>query len=256
MKTIAVITGASSGLGKEFVSRISVRYAVNEIWVIARRADRLEQLKERIPVTVIPIPLDLTDPESYEVLEQKLEEEKPSVEILVNAAGMGRIGLVKDLAAQDIDRMIELNCRALSRVTKICLPYMHKGSGIIQIASVAGFQPIPGFSIYAASKAYVVSYSKTLHYELRKEGIHVTCVCPYWIKDTEFIPTASENTDAGFRRIPFAQHSEDVVRRSLDALDRNLWICTPGIVPALDRITSKVLPHCLVIRGMDFVRKL
>ena len=256
MKTIAVITGASSGLGKEFVHQIVRRGAPNEIWIIARRRERLEEIAASFPCSIIPIPLDLTDPASYDVLAGKLAEEKPRISHLVCAAGMGRIGLTEDMTSDDIDRMIELNCRALARVTQACLPYMSEDSRILEIASVAGFQPLPAFNLYAASKAFVVSYTKTLHFELRRKGIHVTAVCPYWVRDTEFIPTASEETDAGYRHFPFAQKSADVVRRALDAAEQNRCICTPGFIPSLDRVMAKTIPHGLLIRGLDVFRRL
>ena len=256
MKNIALITGASSGLGKEFVRQIVQRGAPNEIWVIARRKERLLELVHAFPCTIVPIPLDLTEAASYTLLEERLQKEQPHIEYLVCAAGMGRIGLTEQTSAQDTDRMIELNCRALARVTQACLPYMHAGSKILEIASVAGFHPLPAFNLYAATKAFVLSYTKTLHFECRKKGIHVTAVCPYWVKDTEFIPTASTADNAGFRHFPFAQKTEDVVRRALDSSENNVCVCTPGIVPTVDRILAKTLPHGLMMRGLDIFRRL
>ena len=256
MKNIALITGASSGLGKEFVRQIVQRGAPNEIWVIARRRERLEELVHAFPCTIVPIPLDLTEAASYTLLEERLQKEQPHIEYLVCAAGMGRIGLTEQTSAQDTDRMIELNCRALARVTQACLPYMHAGSKILEIASVAGFHPLPAFNLYAATKAFVLSYTKTLHFECRKKGIHVTAVCPYWVKDTEFIPVAKDTGKTSINNFYFAGHAKYIVREALRASRLNLWVCSPGMVAKAERLISWVLPDCVIVPVWDLIRRL
>lgn len=256
-KNIAIITGASSGLGKEYVRQISNNEKnIDEIWIIARRADRLHELTSTISTPLKAIPLDLTKINSFDELNSILQNENPNIRILVNAAGMGKIGLVKDMPLEQVNNMIDLNCRALADMTTICLPYCSKGSQIIEVASIAGFQPMPGLDVYAATKSFVQSYSKALHYELKKEGIHVTAVCPYWIKDTEFISIAEKQSDGGYAHKPLASKKKSVVAISLRDSKLNLWISTPGIVTTIDRFFAKFIPNCIIVPIMDLVRKI
>ena len=195
---IALVTGASSGLGREFVRQIAEQGKVEELWAIARRRDRLEALQSISAVPIRVLALDLTRPGDMEYLRNTLQDELPDIRILVNAAGMGRMGPTVDIPAKDNDAMIDLNCRAAVDVTDAAFPYLHPGSQVLEICSTAGFQPIPGLNVYAATKAFLLSYTQTLHYELSPAGIHVTAVCPYWVKDTEFIGIA-EKGGHGFR---------------------------------------------------------
>lgn len=256
-KKIAIVTGASSGIGKEYVRQISEKEKdIEEIWIIARRADRLHELSSTVKTPLKAIPLDLTKVESFVEFKKILEKEQPDVRILINAAGMGKIGLVKDMPIEQVDNMINLNCKALADMTTLCLPFCSKGSRILEIASIAGFQPMPGLDVYAATKAFVQSYSKALHHELLGAGIHVTAVCPYWISDTEFIGIAEKQGDGGYANKPLSSKKKSVVSISLRDSKFNLWVSTPGIVTTVDRFFAKVLPHCIVVPIMDLVRKL
>ena len=121
---IAIVTGASSGMGREFVLQLSEYVEVDEIWVIARRLDALEALKEELSVPVRPLPLDLCAPESFDAVQKLLEEGKPNIKLLVNAAGFGKFGAYHKVSLRDESRMIDLNCKALVLMTRLCLPYM------------------------------------------------------------------------------------------------------------------------------------
>lgn len=253
---IAVITGASSGLGREFVRQIGAGGGVEEIWAIARREDRLASLRTLSPVPVRPIPLDLTAGDSVGVLRSMLEAEQPVITLLVCAAGMGRIGKTAEIPSADNDAMIELNCRAAVDVTAAALPWLQRGSRILEICSTAAFQPMPGLNVYAATKAFLHSYTKALHHELLLSGIHVTAVCPYWIRDTEFIPNAQKVNPRGFRHFPFASRAMTVVRLALADSDLNLWVSTPGPICSLHRLCAKFVPHCIMVPLMDLLRRL
>ena len=255
---IALVTGASSGLGREFVRQLDRerRLEVDELWVIARREERLEELKSCCAHRVRPLPMDLTRRESIQELKTLLEREKPDIAVLVCAAGLGRIGRTWEISDRDNDAMIDLNCRAAVDVTSICLPYLRRGSRVLELCSTAGFQPMPELNVYAATKAFLLSYTKTLHYELRGRGIRVTAVCPYWVKDTEFIPKAKEHEPGGFRHFPLASRAENVVRRALWDSKWNLWVSTPGSVCAVHRLTAKFIPHVVMVPLMDLVRRL
>ena len=186
MKKIAVITGASSGMGRRFAETVREFGVFDEIWAIARRLDRLEELKETAPFPVRPIALDLTDPASFDTYASLLKEESAEVGLLVNASGYGKFDAVEKLSMEDDLGMIDLNCRALTAMTKLVLPYMHNGGRIIEIASVAAFQPIPYINVYGASKAFVLSFSRALNREVKKRGIQVLALCPFWTKTAFF----------------------------------------------------------------------
>lgn len=253
---IAVITGASSGLGREFVRQLGKDGQLDEIWAIARREDRLKELQSMVSCPVRPLPLDLTRRESIDALTSLFRQEQPDILWLVCAAGFGRIGLSAEIPASDNDAMIDLNCRAAVDVTAAALPWIHQGGKILEICSTAGFQPMPGINVYAATKAFLQSYAKALHHELLGSGIHVTAVCPYWIQDTEFIPTAQKITQNGFRHFPLASHAQSVVKWALADSQRNFWVSTPGPVCSVHRLFAKFVPHAVMVPLMDLIRRL
>lgn len=255
-QSIALITGASSGLGQEYVHQLSRDPKVQEIWAIARRKDRLEALSTLAACPVRAIPLDLTRQESLDTLRDLLAQEQPVVTRLVCAAGFGKMGNIAAVDPGDNLAMIDLNCWAAVGVTGLCLPYLTRGSRVLEICSTAAFQPMPGLGVYAATKAFLHSYAKTLHHELLPKGIHVTAVCPYWVKDTEFIPLAQEGKAGQFHHFPLASRSKSVVALSLAASAVNLWVATPGIVCTLHRVAAKFIPHCLMVPLMELFRRL
>lgn len=255
MKRIVIITGASSGLGKEYAAAMEKRLGPDEIWLIARRRERLEETASALSVHCGILPMDITDRSALDLLETRLQEENPSVIALVCAAGMGRIGSISSHSRNDTVNMIDLNCRALAEVTNICIPYLSEGAWVLPVASIAGFQPMPYLGIYAATKAFVQSYSKALHYELKDRGIHVTCVCPYWIKDTEFIGIASEESpDYSF--MPLALKRSRVVEKSLDDVRNNRLLSTPGLISSCERYLSRITPDIVTMKVLDVFRRM
>lgn len=249
---IALITGASSGLGKEFVLQLSQNENIEEFWVIARRKEKLMELQNFTSKKIVPLSYDLSFDHSYEAINEKLIQENPNITYLICAAGLGKVGAIKEMSIENQQSMICINVESNVKITRMALDYMSSGSHIIEIGSIAGFQPMPYFGVYGASKAFIQSYTKSLHEELKEEGIKVTLVCPYWIKDTEFISKA-EILDKYYTHYPFATTKKKVVLRSLRANDKNRIVCTPDIISFVDRIFSKALLHCLYIKIMKFV---
>ncbi|MCU6763692.1 SDR family NAD(P)-dependent oxidoreductase [Brotonthovivens ammoniilytica] len=257
-KSIAIVTGASSGLGQEYVKYLCEKFPLDEIWLAARRKDRLYALADTLSVPSKVFPLDLADEKAIEVLSLALEKEQPFIQFLINAAGFGKMGSYKDIPLKELDHMVLVNCKAMMDITQICIPYTKKGSRILEISSVASFQPLPGFNVYAASKAFVTSYSRALHWELFLKGIKVTGVCPYWIRDTEFIETTKSGTarpDA-IRHFMLGTTAKKVVRNSMFQNKIGLGIATPGIISTLYRLGAKFVPHEIAIAAWEGLRRL
>lgn len=246
---IAIVTGASSGMGREFVRQIEHLYKeLDEIWVIARRRERLEELKSRMLTNVRIIEGDLLGDLIYEEIEALLDEKKPNIRMLVNAAGFGRKGDVKDISCKDQLEMIDLNCKALTHMTKICIPFMCKGSRIVNLASAAAFCPQPAFSVYASTKSYVLSFSRSLGTELRNEGIIVTAVCPGPV-ETEFFDVAGKQ-DNPMKEAAMAKPEAVVKQALLDARDGK-DVSVYGVAMKCTKAATKVLPHRVLLDAME-----
>ena len=187
---IAIITGASSGLGKEFLKQTD-SYNFDEIWVIARQKEKLEALRDIVHTNLKIIPLDLSLNSSFKIYEEELKKEKPNVKLLINCAGFGKFGNYSEIPLEDSLKMIDLNCKALVSMTEKTLPFMNEFSKILQICSSSSFQPLPFANVYASTKAFVLSYSRALNYELKERRILVTAVCPGWVR-TNFFETAKK----------------------------------------------------------------
>ena len=253
---IAIITGASSGLGRKF-AELADKENLDELWLIARRQERLQELAAKCHTTTRILALDLTQPSSLEQLSARLKKENPQLKFLVNAAGFGKIGRYDEIPANELLRMIDLNCRAAVAITQLALPYMQKGSRILEICSVAGFQPIPYLGVYAATKAFLYRYSRALSLELQPRGITVTAVCPYWIKDTEFIAVAQDTKNSSYiHSFPLACTEDFVSRKAWQAAKNGAAVVTPGLIASLDRILAKFLPHILMMRLSNLFRKI
>ena len=246
---IAIVTGASSGMGREFVLQLPNFVQVDEIWAIARRADALESLKTATSVPVRPISADLCKDESFENLTQLLEDEKPNVRLLVNAAGFGKFGTYHRVSVEDDCRMIQLNCTALVRMTRMVLPYMNAGSHILQLDSLSAFQPVPYFNTYAATKHFVLAYSRGLNQELKSSGIRCMAMNPGWVK-TEFFNHAFQTNEHNevqyFNRL---YEAKDVVATGLKDLYKSRKdYSVHGLPVKLQVFFVNLLPHSFVMK--------
>ncbi|MCM1272166.1 MAG: SDR family NAD(P)-dependent oxidoreductase [Clostridium sp.] len=250
---IAVVTGASSGLGREFVKQISEKYkTIDEIWVLARRTERLTALKNNIKsVTIQPITCDITDQEQLAEYKKLLELKKPSIRVLVNAAGYGMIGHFEDISEKDNCGMCDINVTGLTEITHISLPYMREGrANIINLASSAAFAPQPSFAVYAATKAYVKSFSTALGRELAYRGICVTAVCPGPVK-TEFFEVAEKYTQTKLFKKMFKAAPKKVVAKALRDAYHNSHFSVYGITMKLYRIAAKIFPSTFIVKFLS-----
>ncbi len=242
---IAVVTGASSGMGRCFVNDIDKEKALDEIWVIARRLDRLEALIGTTRAKIRPISLDLTENESIERYKVMLDAEKADVSVLVNAGGYGIFHKFADTKESDVVGMIDLNAKALAMISYATLPYMKRGGEIYQLGSLSSFQPVPGMPVYAATKAFVLSLSRAMNVELKDRGIRVMAVCPGWIK-TEFFERAMDDaTISYFNRFYLP---EEVTKKAIRDMKKGKDVSILGLPVRAQVLAVKLLPHKLIMK--------
>ena len=242
---IAVVTGASSGMGKEFVLQLSKYVKVDEIWVIARREQALRELKADVPVR--PVVLDLCDGESFHAYAQLLEQEKPNVKLLVNAAGFGKFGDYDQIPMEEDFRMLDLNCKALVAMTRLTVPYMEKGSHILELDSLSAFQPVPYITTYGATKAFVLSYSRAMGRELKPKGIRVMAMNPGWVK-TEFFNHALQTNGNKVQYYNHLWEAKDVVATGLkDLYKTKKDVSIHGFRVKAQVLAVKFMPHSFVM---------
>lgn len=253
---IAIITGASAGLGEKLLFETDKRFALDEIWIIARRRERLEALAEKCTgkARIVPIALDLVEPSSYETLSAMLAEKKPEIFALFNNAGFGKLGNMMDMTYPDQAGMVDLNCRALTAITTICLPYMKKRTGkekvssfILNTCSIASFAPNPRMTVYCSTKAYVLSFTKSLRFELRGTGINACAVCPGPMA-TEFLDLAGiSGRSKTFETLPYCD-PDKVASGAVKAAIAGRNVYTPRAFFKFYRFLAKLLPHNIVMK--------
>lgn len=245
---IAIVTGASSGMGREFVLQLSDFVKVDEIWVIARRREALEALKAEVTTPVRPIALDLCDAQSFDTVEKLLESEKPNVRLLVNAAGFGKFGAFHKVSLTDESRMIDLNCKALVLMTRLCIPYMEPGSHILQLDSLSAFQPVPYITTYGATKAFVLSYSRAMNRELQSRGIRVMAMNPGWVRTEFFHHAFQTNGDNEVQYFNRLYEAKDCVATGLKDLYRSKKDYSVHGFPVRMQVRLvKLMPHSIVM---------
>ncbi|MBR2988382.1 MAG: SDR family oxidoreductase [Clostridia bacterium] len=244
---ISIITGASSGLGAEFSKRIYERNTSEQVWIIARREDRLVALKEQLGERCRVFALDLTKSESIDSIKNALAECGGEIDYLVNCAGYGKFGNYAQVSEKDNLGMIALNVSALVALTQAVLPYCVRGSKIVQISSVSAFMPLQNLSVYGASKAFVLNYSRALRKELKKKGIFVTAVCPGWTK-TEFFEVADYGTNVNRpKKLSPLATVDKVVKKAIKGANKNKAVVTIGFTWWGFRLLCKLVPKSIAM---------
>lgn len=247
MKNIIIITGASSGIGQEFALQIDTAFSnIDEIWLIARREERMEEVAKVMEHATRIIPMDVSDEYAMDDLESLMDAEDVVVRMLINAAGFGLMGEFNDIPFEEQNDMLLVNCEALSKLTYMVLPYMARGSRIIQMASAAAFMPQPGFAVYAATKSYVLSFSRALNRELADRGIYVTAVCPGPV-NTEFFDVAEQYGETPMVKKLTMITSEKCVSDALRASYFKQDMVVPGFSMKASLLATKLLPHSVVL---------
>jgi len=195
----------------------------------------------------ILIKCDLSNLDDINKTSNKLKKEKAKVMFLINSAGFGKIGSFHELSLEEQMAMIDVNIKALTAITYKVLPYLSKGSKIIQVASSAAFLPQPGFNVYAATKAYVLHFSKALSVELKSRNIGVLALCPRPVK-TEFFEIASSDGKPLDWKAKFMVNAKDVVAKALNDAQSNKMESVYSFYMKLLKISSKIIPHELILK--------
>jgi short-subunit dehydrogenase len=246
----ALITGASSGIGLELARRFA-EDGYNLV-LVARTAETLTKAAADIEAvfqtTATAVPLDLGQPGTGQELADLLSARGISVDVLVNNAGFGATGPFSSSDPSSQTGMIDLNARALVELTRIFLPAMagRKRGGILNVASIAAFQPGPSMAVYCATKAFVLSFTEALSEELRGSGVHVTCLCP-GTTESAFHKRAGTGELRLFQT--GMRSAKSVAKFGYAAFQRNQRVAIPGVANAITAHLAGILPRGLVLRA-------
>ena len=244
---IAIITGASSGFGKVFFEKVLERYPqLNEYWVIARSENKLKELAEQHPQQKVRVvPLDLADTHSMETFEKLLDEQKPDIRVLINNAGYDKPGLFREMKLADIYSLMNLNVMGTTMMSRLCLPYMDKGSYQIITGSIGSFAPLPWRAVYSASKAYVRFFARALHEEERKRSVNIMLLSPGKM-DTEMFHQNSK--DSGNMSIQPYLNLDKVTMKAMQKAERGCAAYTPMAFYKLYRLLAKIVPSAIMVK--------
>lgn len=249
LKKIAIITGATGGLGREFVKRICENNELDEIWAVGRNREKMTALVN-IDERIVPVEADLAV-NGTEILRQLLSENEPDVRMLINNAGTAYMGHFDKMDPSQVESICRLNCSVPSVLMSYALPYMHEGAKIINISSASSFQPNPYLAMYSASKVYLRNLSRAVGAELKSRKITVTCVCPGWI-DTEMLPREYDGKRIHY---PGMISAESVARKALRDSSCGRSMSVPGFFAKYFRIYSKITPTDIVMKQWMMIMK-
>ena len=237
---IAIVTGATGDIGEEFVK--SLLAETDQVWAVGRSENKLSSLKEKYGDKIVPVRVDLSDRDDIFSFCEKIESEKPEIRYLVNNAGVAKMKPVSEFTLEEISDMLDINDKAATLICRACIPYMVKGSYILNVASASAFQPNPYIALYSASKAYLLSFTRSLNVE--NENITCTAVCPGWV-DTKMLPKQRDGKDI---RYPGMTPASKVVEVALKDCHKGKDVSVCSFYFRYMRFLSKVTPHSIAMK--------
>jgi uncharacterized protein len=251
----ALITGASSGIGLELARQLAAKGF--DVILVARSVDKLQalatELSEKYGIAARVAAADLTQSASIQNLATLLDQQNLSIRVLVNCAGVLHQDAFVNMQAAQVQQMIDLNISALTAMLHAVLPMMQRTAAeqggkahVLNVASIAAFQPIPMLAAYAASKAYVLSLSESLAEELQGSGVSVTALCPGITATNMFAQAKSANDKLSQLPRFLVADVKEVASTALEAMLRGDAICVPGAVYQLGALASRSAPKWLV----------
>ncbi|MBR0395264.1 MAG: SDR family NAD(P)-dependent oxidoreductase [Clostridiales bacterium] len=237
---IAIVTGATGDIGEKFVK--SLLSETDQVWAVGRSENKLTSLKEKYGDKIVPVRVDLSDRDDIFSFCRKIESGKPEIRYLVNNAGVAKMKPVSDFTLEEISDMLDINDKAATLICRACIPYMVKGSYILNVASASAFQPNPYIALYSASKAYLLSFTRSLNVE--NENITCTAVCPGWV-DTKMLPKQRDGKDI---RYPGMTPASKVVEVALKDCHKGKDVSVCSFYFRYMRFLSKVTPHSIAMK--------
>jgi uncharacterized protein len=247
-RLVTLVTGASAGIGAEFARQCSARGEA--LAIVARRRDRLEAMAAELGGDVHVFTADLSLPDSASSLLDQVQAEGLAVDTLINNAGFGLVGAFAGLPLDRQLAMVDLNMRTLTALCRLALPAMlERGRGaILNVASTAAFQPLPGQAGYAAGKAFVLSYTQSLAGELRGTGVTATALCPGPV-ETGFGERAGFDDDEAKGALPpiLWVDAAKVARSAVDGLARGRLVVIPGVANRAASVLAQMTPRSLLL---------
>lgn len=246
MKNIAIVTGASSGLGRAYAEKFIADPSVDEVWIIARRRERLKKIKNNNSKVKLLV-LDLSSSESFIILAKELENNPSYIKYLINCAGVEYNGLFDFMSRKDIDKLIDLNIKATTKMIATCNLYFGKETRVINISSITGFVPTAGLSVYSASKSYISFLTRALREEakVRKTGVNYLCVYPGNM-DTEMNRKDDKHHSKIVQKLPWLNINK-IVDKSLNLVNKGRANYTPGLFYKNFRFIAKIFPKAWLI---------
>ena len=237
---IAIVTGATGDIGEEFVK--SLLSETDQVWAVGRSENKLSSLKEKYGDKIVPVRVDLSDRDDIFSFCEKIESEKPEIRYLVNNAGVAKMKPVSEFTLEEISDMLDINDKAATLICRACIPYMAKGSYILNVASASAFQPNPYIALYSASKAYLLSFTRSLNVE--NENITCTAVCPGWV-DTKMLPKQRDGKDIRYHGMTPASKVVEVALKDCHK-GKDVSVCS--FYFRYMRFLSKVTPHSIAMK--------
>ena len=241
MKRIAIVTGATGGIGNIFVKKICLMDDIDEVWAVGRNKDKLINLCKDEP-KIRPVEADL-EKDGVSVIGNLITTTKPDIRLLVNNAGAGYMGPFEMMGQDHIRSTCCLGCSVPSELMYESLPFMREGARILNISSASSFQPNPYLAVYSASKVYLKNLSRALNEELKPRKITVTAVCPGWV-DTGMLPRTKDGKEIKYYGMI---EPETVVTKALRDSGRGKDMSVPGFFARYFRIYSKLTPTNIVM---------
>ncbi len=232
---IAIITGASSGIGWTFAEHLD-SLGLSEIWVIARREDRLKELSTKLTTATRIFNLDLTNSSDIQLLCNTISIEKPQITYLINNAGFGKVGSFHGTGQTDLMGMQQLQVNTITQLTHTAIPFMASPSNILLVSSLASFVPMPGFAVYSAVKAYITNLGISLNRELKSKGIHVCTICPGPVA-TEF----GQRSNFTLSEKKGETTPNDIVRQALKDCKNKKTLSIYGLTPKIGKLAIHIL---------------
>lgn len=254
MKNIAIITGATGGFGREFIKLFLKKDNIDEIWAIARNNDKLLNLISEFGDKIKIFSYDLSNLDCIKNFQTKLNDEI-KIKYLVNNAGYAKFCSYEDLNVEESLNMINLNISSVVAMGLICVPYMGKGSRIINISSQSSFLPLPYLNIYSATKVFVRHYSRALNVELKDKNITVTTVCPGWMKTNLYDVAKVDSAKKVVKSFDGITTPDKVAKKALEDADKGKALSIYGFFSNATHIAGKLLPQSLLMKFWNLSQK-